>query len=229
MKTRNYILLFALTTSVLALSFALPGILARVQDYLISEQTGDRSIQEVRMNFAKPTESTIDLLEFSSSKLDSMSNFEVYRLDPSFYEGEMSKKQNVALDTLRFLENEGIDFLAPDQYVIDNMTPYMVKKDNFEEARLIWHCFISDESRNVSIVLAIDNDSEKLLAFEVNCQDNMSITPQTWANALSNYYGFVQGDYTGLGMIRFTDTGGRTIECPFRFSESSCYFNNGAL
>ena len=219
MRGRSAILLFALTACALAVSFALPALVATLQDHFNEAQVNSRSIQEVKLPAIKPDENMTELLGFVS---------QVYTIIDSgipVKTEEAQKKYTAALDMLRDFEGQGITFLHPEQFVNHSERVLLATNGTVEGTRLIWQCTLYDQTRFIVVTLTIDDATGKLLSFAVSGDNVLEASSQTWADALTEYYGFASGSMTEVGRLRFSDTAGRTVECQFLQSRYYLSFN----
>ena len=223
MRKFSSITLIALTVCVLALSFALPSLVAKAQDHIIGAQTDEREIRELQLTTTAPYRSMVELLGFRPQK------YTTIILGDSI-ESEVSwEKYNLVMDALRFLESQGISSLDPEQFTVHWEQRFLVTSNNIEDSKLIWQIVLSSESRETVISAFLDDETGMLFAFNISGKNPLEETPRLWAEALSQYYGFSRGEVIQYERMRFTDVSGASVECSFRSSKYEFIFNSDAL
>jgi len=217
------VLLLALTVCVLALSFALPVMVAGVQDRFITARAGDREMREVSLSVANSEMSMIELLQFRSQEYTTLP------LGDPVREEDALEKYNIALDALRFLESQGITSLYPEQYTVHREIRFLIADKSLEDSRLIWQIFLMSETQETTITIFLDDATGKVIVFDISGKNVLEDAPQVWAEALSRYYGFSHVELTKSERLRFVDASGFTIECSFWLSEYELSFNRDAM
>ncbi len=199
------------TALVLLLSFALPRIVASIQDGATELQVERRALQEVSLATPELDSSSIELLQFMAAGYttvelgtttveaivepgtDASSTAEGDVMTEAAQDPTTSTYSQTIHESAQYLltlfEEQGLSVLQPEQFTLSRVNSYLATQEQTENARVFLYAVLLDEAQGITLELTLDEATGTAVAFSLYGNTLHTGTAETWTAILSQYYG----------------------------------------
>lgn len=221
MKSKLRLLFVAVTLAAIALGLALPNIVSAARDRATGSQIASRGIESLSLMTSDAHGSALELLDFAMSMTKLFTGEE---LGIGVKESELEAMRLAALETINAFAEYGVDWIDAEQYSVHGEQYFLAINES--DIQDMWCCtLISDNGDNI-MTMILDDATKKMVSFNMFVADLNSSRIQTLVDALTEYYGFADGQRIEDDEICFTDTAGGSLTIAFSWTEDALYFNN---